>query len=254
MDPPDRGIVAGSEMTVISVPDGATGHALSRRLAAGGIAAPAPAVVVVGGASGLDPADAVRCKRLFAEVLIPVLTDTGATVIDGGTDAGITRLVGRARRHAGAVGQHVGVVARGTVAWPEQPHADGAVPVEPNHTHIVVVPGVEWGDEAPWLSAVATAIAGKAPSITLLANGGEIAYRDVQASLTAGRRVFVLSGTGRTADEIAHAAATDTPESKALNIARSPLVTVLPDDPGKLIHAIGSALGAAIPCSGRGAC
>jgi voltage-gated potassium channel Kch len=242
MNPPGRRTIAGSEITVISVPDGATGDALGRRLVAGGVASPVPAVVVVGGAEGLAAADAARCERLFAEVLIPVLTVTGATVIDGGTDAGITRLVGRARRHAGAIGQHVGVVADGTVAWPELPHANGAAPLEPNHTHVVVVPGVEWGDEVPWLSAVASAIAGKARSITLLANGGEIAYRDVQASLTAGRRVFVLSGTGRTADEIAHAAATDSPESKALNVARSPLVTVLPEDPGKLILAIGSAL------------
>jgi hypothetical protein len=64
--------------------------------------------------------------------------------------------------------------------------------LEPNHTHVVVVPGADWGDEVPWLSAVAATIAGDAPSITLLANGGEIVYRDGQASLAAGRRAFVL--------------------------------------------------------------
>jgi hypothetical protein len=242
MNPAARVIVAGSQITVISIPDGTAGEALSRRLTAGGIASPVPAVVVVGGAGGLDPADAVRCERLFAEVLIPVLTVTGATVIDGGTDAGITRLVGRARRHAGAIGQHVGVVARGTVAWPDQPHADGKASLEPNHTHVVVVPGDVWGDEVPWLSAVADAIAGEAPSITLLANGGDIAYRDIRASLAAGRRVLVLPGTGRTADEIARAAANDSAESIALEIAGSPLVSILPDGPSTLIHAIGSAL------------
>jgi hypothetical protein len=242
MNAPDRVIVENREITVISVPYGTVGEALSRRLAAGAIASPVPAVVVVGGAGGLDPADAVRCERLFAEVLIPVLTVTGATVIDGGTDAGITRLVGRARRHAGAIGQHVGVVARGTVAWPDQPHGHGTAPVEPNHTHVVVVPGTAWGDEVPWLSAVADVIADGAPSITLLANGGDIAYRDIEASLAAGRRVLVLPGTGRTADEIARAVATDSAESKALEIAGSPLVSILPDGPSTLVHAIGSAL------------
>jgi hypothetical protein len=242
MNPSGRVIVADREIVVISVPDGATGDSLSRLLTAGGIDSPVPTVVVVGGADGLDPVDAVRCERLIAEVLIPVLAVTCATIIDGGTDAGITSLVGRARRHAGAIGQHVGVVARGTVAWPDQPNAHAAAPLEPNHTHVILVPGVEWGDEVPWLNAVAAAIAGEAPSITLLANGGEIAYRDVQASLTAGRRVFVLSGTGRTADEIARAATTDSAESTALEIARSPLVSILPDEPSTLIHAIGSAL------------
>jgi hypothetical protein len=61
-------------------------------------------VVAVGGAGGLDPGDGVRYERLFAEVLIPLRTVTGATVIDGGTEAGIIRLVGRARRRARAIG------------------------------------------------------------------------------------------------------------------------------------------------------
>ncbi len=242
MNEPSRVVVAGREIAVVSVPEGTANDALGRRLKAGGIASPVPTVVVVGGAGGVEPIYAIRCERLFAEVLIPVLAASGATVIDGGTDAGITHLVGEARRRAGAAGQHVGVVPAGTVAWPDQPDASGTAVLEPNHTHVVVVPGADWGDEVPWLSAVAAAIAGHAPSITLLANGGDIAYRDVQASLAAGRRVFVLAGTGRTADEIAHAAATDSAQSQALNIARSPLVTVLPDEPGTVSRAIASAL------------
>ena len=236
-------VVAGSTIRVIAVAEGTTGETLTRELTAGGVASPVPAVVVVGGAGGVEAAYAERCARLFAEVLIPVLTATGASVIDGGTDAGITHLLGVARRQAGASGQHVGVVARGTVAWPDEANAGGTAPLEPNHTHVVIVPGADWGDEVPWLSSVAAAIAGHAPSFTLLANGGEIAYRDVQASLAAGRRIFVLAGTGRTADEIADAAATDTAAPQVLRIARSPLVTVLPDEPtNTLIDALGSAL------------
>jgi SLOG in TRPM, prokaryote len=239
---PSRVVVAGSEITVVSIPEATAGEALSHQLRAAGITSPVPAVVVVGGASGVEPVYADRCTRLFAEGLIPVLTATGATVIDGGTDAGITHLLGAARQQAGAVGQHVGVVARGTIAWPDKEDAGGTAPLEPNHTHLVVVPGADWGDEVPWLSAVAAAIAGAAPSVTLVANGGEIAYRDVQASLAAGRRVVVLAGTGRTADEIAGAAATGAAEPSVLQIARSPLVTVLPDEPSTLIGAIASAL------------
>jgi hypothetical protein len=134
------------------------------------------------------------------------------------------------------------VVARGTIAWPGRPRADETASLEPNHTHVVVVPGSAWGDEVPWLSAVAGAVATGARSITLLANGGEIAYRDVQASLAARRQVFVLSGTGRAADQIARAAATESAEPKALAIAQSPLVIVLPDETGAVVEAIGSAL------------
>ena len=242
MNEPSRVVISGNQIAIVSVPEGTTNDALGRRMKAAGIASPVPAVVVVGGAGAVEPAHAAQSARLFAQVLIPVLTATRATVIDGGPDAGITHLLGEARRRADAVGQHVGVVAAGTVAWPDQPDAGGTAALEPNHTHVVVVPGGDWGDEVPWLSAVAAALAGAAPSITLLANGGEIAYRDVQASLAAGRRVFVLAGTGRAADEIAGAAATGAAEPHVLEIARSPLVTVLPDEPSTMIDVIGSAL------------
>lgn len=235
-------VVAGRAITVIAVAEGTAGDALTRELTAGGVVSSMPVVVVVGGAGGVEAAYVERCARLFAEVLIPVLTATGATVVDGGTDAGITHLLGAARRQAGAGGQHVGVVAGGTVAWPDEADADGKAPLEPNHTHVVVVPGADWGDEVPWLSSVAAAIAGDAPSLTLLANGGEIAYRDVEASLAAGRRIFVLAGTGRTADEIADAAASGAAAHQVLQIARSPLVTVLPDELSTLIDTLASAL------------
>jgi len=53
-------IVVDREIKVISASQGTTGYALSRRLPADGIASPVPAVVVVGGAGGLNPGDIVR--------------------------------------------------------------------------------------------------------------------------------------------------------------------------------------------------
>jgi hypothetical protein len=43
--------------------------------------------------------------------------------------------------------------------------------------------------------------------VTVLMNGGQIAYRDVAASLGSGRPVVVLAGTGGTADAIVQARA-----------------------------------------------
>jgi hypothetical protein len=40
-------------------------------------------------------------------------------------------------------------------------------------------------------------------SVTLLINGGEVSRKDIQLSLENGRRVIVLSRTGRLADELA---------------------------------------------------
>jgi hypothetical protein len=77
------------------------------------------------------------------------------------------------------------------------------VALEAHHTHFLFVPGEKWGDESPWLSMVATALAGSAPSATLLVNGGDVSRRDVALSLQARRPVVVVAGTGRLADELA---------------------------------------------------
>jgi hypothetical protein len=89
---------------------------------------------------------------------------------------------------------------------PRMRPAPGAAPLDPYHTQVILVPGDTWGDESPWLSRVAAAIASGWPSVTLVVNGGEITYGDIEHSLEAGRPVIVLAGTGRTADAIAAAA------------------------------------------------
>ena len=39
-----------------------------------------------------------------------------------------------------------------------------ASPLEPNHTHQVLVPGSSWGEESPWLADIATWLADRLPS------------------------------------------------------------------------------------------
>ena len=53
----------------------------------------------------------------------------------------------------------------------------------------------------------ATVLAGATRSITVLINGGQIAFADVERSVEAGRWVLVISGSGRTADVFAAALA-----------------------------------------------
>jgi hypothetical protein len=91
---------------------------------------------------------------------------------------------------------------------------------------VILVPGSSWGDESPWLTAIASAIAGEEPSTTLVVNGGETAYADVEQSLAAGRPVLVLAGRGRTADAIA-AAAGAAANPRAARIADSPLTHIV---------------------------
>jgi hypothetical protein len=81
------------------------------------------------------------------------------------------------------------------------------------------VPGTDWGDEAPWLSRVAAALAPDGRSVTVLLNGGDVTWCDLELSLQAGRPVVVVAGTGRVADELAAALRGESSDSRATAIA-----------------------------------
>jgi hypothetical protein len=234
--------VGGRSLRLVRLPARLDRPGLVARLRAAGLPTSVPVVVLVGGAGGLAEKERSVVASLFAAALVPVLEEVGAVLVDGGTDSGIMALAGRARRQSGAAGLHVGVVAAQTVRWPGAPADADAAGLEPNHTHVVVVPGARWGDESPWLCAVATALADGAPSVTLLANGGPIAYDDVSHSLAAKRPVLVLAGTGRTADDIAAARAGEPTDPRAARVAASPLVSTVPGDPEALTAALTASL------------
>ncbi|WP_367138067.1 hypothetical protein [Saccharothrix sp. HUAS TT1] len=179
-----------------------------------------PVLVLVGGAAGMGAADLESLGHAL-RALVPLLDECRAVVVDGGTDTGVMRAIGRARAAAGGAFPLVGVAAEVAV---------DAAAFEPNHTHLVVVPGGGWGDESPWLADVADLVAGRQPSLTVLANGGPIAYDDAEHSLRHRRPLAVLRGTGRTADAIA-----DRADPRATAIATSPLTTVL-DHTGLRAH------------------
>ncbi len=167
-----------------------------------------PTVALVGGAGGLADAHRDGVRAFLVEALIPLADELEAYVVDGGTHAGVMRLMGEARAVTAATFPLVGVAAAGTVALPQpneqRPRADAAA-LDPDHTHFVLVPGERWGDESPWLAAVVGALAGSQQSVTVLVNGGDVALNDVAHSVRAGRPVFVVTGSGRTADLLAAA-------------------------------------------------
>ena len=215
---------------------------LSATLKALDIAVPRPVLVLVGGAGGMSPAQMAALAGTIGQI-IPALGDWGAAVVDGGTDSGVMRVMGQARDQAGAGFPLVGVAAEGTVVLPGAQPARHAAPLDPHHTQVILVPGETWGDESPWLSRVAAAIADGLPSLTLVVNGGEITYDDIEHSLRAGRPVIILAGTGRTADAIAAAAHGRAEDPRAARVAASPGTRIASlGDPESLYAAIGSVL------------
>lgn len=184
-------------------------------LSAAGLPVGRPVLVLVGGASGMDPDDLAAVVSVLRD-LVPLLDACGAAVVDGGTDVGVMRAVGQARAAAGGTFPLIGVAAEIAVDLDE---------FEPNHTHLVLVPGGAWGDESPWLAEVADVVAGPNPSLTVLVNGGPISFDDAEHSLCRNRPLVVLRGSGRTADAIAEGA-----DARSTAIATSPLTTVLGSD------------------------
>jgi hypothetical protein len=203
-----------------------------------------PVLTVVGGAGGLGDERLEAIAGLLLTI-VPALDQWGAAVVYGGTDSGVMRLLGDAREAAGAAFPLIAVAAAGTVvaqagesstSEPDPGSAAGSEPgkdaasraeLDPGRSHVLLVPGSEWGDEAPWLAEVATAVAAGQPSATLVLNGGDITYADMERSLAAARPVIVVAGTGRAADAVAGTSGDADPEDRAGVIAASPLTRVV---------------------------
>jgi len=210
-----------------------------------GIGMPRPVLVLVGGADGMTE-DHLAAVTEAMKQIVPALDRWGAAVVDGGTDSGVIQVMGRARYAADGRFPLIGVAAEGTVTLAGMPAASDMAGLEPHHTQALLVPGDTWGDESPWLSGVAAIIADGRPSLTLVVNGGEITYDDIEHSLRTGRPVIVLAGTGRAADMIAAAARGHPGEPRAVQVAASADVRVIPlNDQDALCSAIGSVLAAA---------
>lgn len=218
-----------------------------------GLAEPRPTLVLVGGAGGLGARREEQVRPFIDDVLVPIVGEVAGAVVDGGTDSGVMRLMGDAAARAAQAGRAfplVGVVAIGTVALPgerltQKGDAEGTARLEPHHSHFVLVPGDDWGDESEWLSLVATVLAGPRPSATVLVNGGETAWRDVEASVAAGRPVIVVGGTGRAAEDITAALGSTEPGDRGYRLAASGLVDAVPLDAGagRLAQAVRALLG-----------
>jgi hypothetical protein len=157
---------------------------------------PRPVIVLVGGAGGIGWWDKFPMGRAI-RIIARLAEETGAVVVDGGTQAGIMKEIGTQRKRNKFSFPLVGVVFD-SLLIKEEPKSI----LDSNHTHLFLIPGEDWGDESGWISRIATAIAGEKKSITVLVNGGQISRTDVGYSVLEDRPAFVMRGTGRMADQI----------------------------------------------------
>lgn len=161
-----------------------------------GIPHPRPVIVLVGGAGGVGFLEKFPMRKAVG-IAAQLAEETGAVVVDGGTQAGIMIEMGAQRKKNGYSFPLVGIVFDALLMKKEPDSI-----LDPNHTHFILIPGDDWGDESAWISKIATVAAGDRKSLTVLVNGGTVSRADVEYSLIANRPTAVIRGTGRLADEI----------------------------------------------------
>ncbi len=264
---PLEAVPAPAGPLVVRASADASGEALVRAL---GLPPPRATLVLNGSTTPLPGGLGERIAAVLADGVAALARRERLTVLTGGTDAGIFSLYARGVNDLSA--PLVGVAPAGLVnrldltgreredAGVAPVRSDGSgdtagcgdpagsagsggpdlAPLEPCHSHHLLVDGHRWGDETPAMLRLAEALGRGAPSAALLVGGGDGAARETAEHLRTGRPVLVLAGSGRLADDIARrrrggpAAGPTAPATAALvdEIAASPLVTVVELDRG----------------------
>src|SRR5437762_6196181 len=216
----------GSRAVVITAPRDARAKAILDGLE---IASPRAVILLFGGAAGLDQSRKAHLATLIADGVAPAAAELGALIIDGGTQSGVMAIMGEAVARSPGTSQLLGIAPKGKITHPELSDASArsdGTPLEPNHSHFVLVESNEWGGETTKMLELARAF--NAPIVAILVNGGAIAADEALQSVRNGWQLLVFEGSGRFADELS-AAVRDGQSAKSIEvseIARSDRVEI----------------------------
>jgi hypothetical protein len=170
---------------------------------------PRPAIFISGGASGMSEKDVQMTKQIVANGIARFAQEYQAVVIDGGTESGVMKMIGDARRDGNYNFPLIGIAPLAKVDYPGHENPNKEASLENGHSHFVLVDGKEWGDESSTIVNLTHAISGggEKKALGIVINGGKITRQDVY--LATGRErnlpILVLEGSGRFADELASA-------------------------------------------------
>ncbi len=159
-------------------------------------------VFLSGGASRMSAEHQAQLLAMFDALSAVAKGGRRIAVGDGGTQAGIMQAAGNARRASGNAFDLVGVAPAGEVP------PRGKTPIDPHHSHVVAVddPAAPkkdaWGSETRTMYWLFGELAKDRPSVTVVANGGGITLSEVEANVRAGRRMILISESGRAADAL----------------------------------------------------
>lgn len=174
-------------------------------------------VFVIGGAGGMSDED-IKHTQQMVDVVAAFAQKHKLVVITGGTESGIMQMFGDSRLRGRYTFPLVGIAPLKQVRFPgyDNPSAQGDL--EDSHSHFVLVEGEEWGSESGLIQDLSKCISGYGVAKTagILVNGGNIALTEIGMAVERGIPMFVVEGSGRTADAVATALRTGTAEQRVL--------------------------------------
>ena len=167
---------------------------------------PGALLMITGGASEMDEEVDSNLARLFTQGIAPIAISMGAMIIDGGTQAGVMKIIGEAMNVQRQRSILLGVSAEGRVIYPGKPvKADEqkGTQLDSNHSHFVLVETNVRGGETETMYGLAALLSTACSSVAILSNGGKITVEEVLQNVLQRRPIIVIVGSGRFADDLA---------------------------------------------------
>lgn len=171
-----------------------------------GIPQPKAVIMIAGGASKMGEHVRPDLSQLFTDGIAQVAASNEALIVDGGTQAGVMALIGQGVSKQPRRPILLGISPAENVTYPgKSMHGSGSevVPLDPNHSHFVLVESNEWGGETATMYELAKVFSQGCPSVAILINGGAITKNEVLYNVRQGRPIIIIERSGRLADEVA---------------------------------------------------
>jgi SLOG in TRPM, prokaryote len=175
-------------------------------------------ITVSGGAKDFPPDIAERTMQLTESVIVPLAYEHDLLIVDGGTAAGVVKIIGEAferkrqrelqgaEKGNGSVPLYpkrflMGFVPAPKITYPglarsRQTHA----PLDSNHlSFVLVMDAKDWGGEVKTLFKFLDylSVHKHIPIANLVVNGGRITIKEVYHAARQGREIIMLEGSAR---------------------------------------------------------
>ncbi len=195
-------VFENSNKALAVVPPGGTGaKEIAKAL---NITQPKAVLLIIGGADKLDEKVTSRLIQLFGRGIARAAVEVNALIIDGGTESGVMKMMGQGVADRGYQSTLIGVAPHGLVKYPGG-EGGGDTPLDPNHSHFVLIEGNDWGDETGTIFKLVNWFKDDAPTVVLLAGGGNVTRHEALQAVRKNLPLIVVEGSGGVADEIASA-------------------------------------------------